>query len=180
VQYLHRVIRICALTVLHAPVEGRGSSNQQSSCDCRDAFTPPGQPESVSGGGRKTDRRADSFTHDQFCLRTPSSELGTVADQLDSNVGDIEASGAYPCGGFHEKSSAWGVGPLWVCGPVVASEIAETCGTQQSVAGCMGDDVTIGVSLRAHFVVEEQTCNLHRAARYQSMNVDPYSGATRG
>jgi len=45
----------------------------------------------------------------------------------------------------------------------------------------MGYNVTVGVTVRTHVVVvKEQTCNIHRPASCQPMNVDADSGATRG
>jgi hypothetical protein len=44
----------------------------------------------------------------------------------------------------------------------------------------MSDNVTIGVTFGTHLVIKEQTCNVHRPASYQPMNVDADSGATRG
>jgi hypothetical protein len=99
---------------------------------------------------------------------------------LDRNIGDIEASGSHPRRSFGEEDRAWGVGPLGVSGSVVAPKITETRGTQQSIAGSMGDDITIGVPVRTYFVIEEQTCNVHRPTKRQPMNVDANSGATRG
>jgi hypothetical protein len=51
---------------------------------------------------------------------------------------------------------------------------------QQSITGRMRDDVAVGMTVRSHIVVKEQTCNVHRPARNQPMNVDADSGATRG
>src|SRR4029453_8632180 len=95
-------------------VEEHRSSHQERGRDCRDAFSATSQPKAVCGGCRKTDRGANSFTHSQLGLRTPRSEPGTVTDQLDGNVGNVEASRSYPGSSFGQKGCTWGIGPLRV------------------------------------------------------------------
>jgi hypothetical protein len=129
-------------------VEGRRSSHQERSRDCRNAFSATGQAKAICGGRRKTDRSANSFAHRELGLSTARCEPGTVTDQLDGNIGNVKAGRSYPGSSFGQKGCTWGIGPLRVGGPVVAAKITEPGGAQQRITGCMGDDITIRVTLR--------------------------------
>ena len=63
---------------------------------------------------------------------------------------------------------------------VVATKVTEPRRAQQRITGCVGDDVTIGVTVGTYLVIKEQTSNIHRPTWCQPMNVDADSGARRG
>ncbi len=175
-QYLHRPEQARAVALFPSAT---GNSDQERSCDCRDAFATTGEAKAVCGGRRQTDGGADRFSHYQLSLGAPRSKSGTVTDQLDCNIRDLKAGRSYPRCGLGEKGGTWGIGPLRISCAVVTAEIAKTSGTQQRITCCMSDNVTIGVTIGTNVVIKEQTSNVHRPASCQPMNVDADSGARR-
>src|SRR5207344_1424471 len=87
---------------------------------------------------------------------------------------------SYARSSFGQEGCTWRFGPLRVSCAVVAAKIAEPGSAQQGITGCMGDHVTVGVTVGTYFIFEQHTSNVHRPSWCQPMNVDANSGATRG
>jgi hypothetical protein len=161
-------------------VEGCDLLYQQSGRDRCNSFPATGKAQAVGGGRRKADRGAYHFSHNLLGLGAARSQLGSVADQLHGNIGDVESGRSYARSSLGQESGAGGTGPLGIGRPVVATEIAQASCTQQCVTGRMRDDITIGMAFGADLVVKEQTSDIHRPTNSQPMNVDTDSGAPRG
>jgi hypothetical protein len=182
-QHIRRSSQVRAVAVRAIGCRGARSSRgfrPKRSGDGRDAFTATSQPKAVCGGRRQADGGADGLAHDQLRLGTARPELGAVTDQLDRNIGNVKAGGSYARSSFGQEGCTWRFGPLRVSCAVVAAKIAEPGSAQQGITGCMGDHVTVGVTVGTYFIFEQHTSNVHRPSWCQPMNVDANSGATRG
>ena len=160
--------------------KGWDLSHQKRGGDRCNSFPATGKAQAVGGSRCKTDRGANRLSHNPLGLHAARSQPGAVADQLHGNIGDVKAGGSYACSSLGKKGCSGGAGPLGIGGPVVATEIAQASRTQQRVTGRMSNNITIGVALRAHLVLKEQTSDVHRPTSSQPMNVDTDSGTPKG
>ena len=97
---------------------------------------------------------------------------GTVADDLDGDVADLEAGGAHPPRGLLEQGHAGRARPRRVRRTEVAAQVAEPGGREQRVARGVRRDVRVRVTLEALRLVRPgETGEVQGYAVDESMHV---------
>ena len=100
------------------------------------------------------------------------ADLRSVADDLHGDVADGVAGLAHQAGGLGQQGGTGGAGPLRLGRAEPGSEVAESRGGQQCVAGGVRGDVAVGVSFEALGLVRPgQSGQLQRDAVDESMDV---------
>ena len=151
----------------------------QRSRNSGQAFAPPGETETVRGGGRDADGRADDVAHGPLRLALARQKSGTLPDDLDRNIGYRPTAGAGQTHGFGKERAARSSGPFGPSRAECRAEVSDARGDEDGVARGVGGDVSVGMPFEPAFAGPLEAREKERAGRIltEGVHVDSCSHA---
>lgn len=151
----------------------------QRSRNSGQAFAPPGETETVRGGGRDADGRADDVAHGPLRLALARQKSGTLPDDLDRNIGYRPTAGAGQTHGFGKERAARSSGPFGPSRTEDRAEVSDARGDEDGVARGVGGDVGVGMPFETAFAGPLEAREKERAGRIlaEGVHVDSCSHA---